>query len=201
MLKEFFASQLKRPSGPLGILASKLMLKKNQKNYDTMVKNLNVQPQDKILEIGYGPGAGIKMIAESCPTCTIDGIDFSDLMHKRATKCNKKYVEEGRVSLSYGDFLQVHLPHDKYDKVFCLNVIYFWNELSIPFGRVFSSLKENGSFHIYMAGKSFLTERKFPDSVFNKYSIGEVTDMMKKVGFRTVEHIKDNGHFVTGKVL
>jgi cyclopropane fatty-acyl-phospholipid synthase-like methyltransferase len=200
MLKEFFASQLKKPRGPFGILASKLMIRNNQKNYETMLKNLDLQPHDKVFEIGYGPGAGIKMVAESCPTCTVDGIDFSALMYKTASKYNKEYIDNRRVSLSHGDFLQVPLSQNKYDKVFCLNVIYFWNELSTPFKRVFSLLDDRGSFHIYMAGKSFLTKRKFPDSVFNKYSIDEVTDMMKSVGFKSVLHIKNNGHFVIGKV-
>jgi cyclopropane fatty-acyl-phospholipid synthase-like methyltransferase len=200
MLKELFASQLRKPRGPFGILASKLMVRNNQKNYETMLKNLNLQPYDKVFEIGYGPGAGIKMIAESCSTCTIDGLDFSQLMHKRASKYNKGYIEDGRVSLSRGDFLKEPLNQNKYDKVFCLNVIYFWNELSTPFKRVFSLLKENGSFHIYMAGKSFLEEKKFPDAIFNRYSIDEVRDMLKSVGFGTVEHIKDNGHFVIARV-
>jgi cyclopropane fatty-acyl-phospholipid synthase-like methyltransferase len=41
-----------------------------------LIRNLDVQPHDKILEIGYGPGIAIQMIAERCSTCNIHGIDF-----------------------------------------------------------------------------------------------------------------------------
>ena len=199
MLKEFIASQFKKPSGPFGIFTSNLMIKGNRKNYETMLVSLNPQSQDKLLEIGYGPGIGIKMIAETCSGCTVDGIDFSQLMYKRAGKYNKRFIVEGRVSLRYGDFLRAPLTENHYDKIFCLNVIYFWEELNPPFNRVYSLLKENGSFHIYMADKKFLEEKKTPDSVFNKYSIEEVMDALKSEGFNQLDHTKDNGHFITAK--
>ncbi|MGZ3846846.1 MAG: class I SAM-dependent methyltransferase [Flavisolibacter sp.] len=196
MLREFIASQFRKPSGPFGIFTSNLMIKGNRKNYETMIDDLNPQPQEKLLEIGYGPGLGIRMIAETCSGCTIDGIDFSQLMYKRAGKYNRRYIDEGRVLLSYGDFLQAPLTDNSYDKIFCLNVIYFWDELNTPFKRVHSLLKQNGSFHIYMADKKFLEEKKAPDSVFNKYSVEETMDMLTAVGFNKVHRFKNNGHFV-----
>ncbi|HEY6955381.1 MAG TPA: class I SAM-dependent methyltransferase [Flavisolibacter sp.] len=117
-------------------------------------------------------------------------------MYKRARKFNKRYIEEGRVSLRYGDFLQFALPNNHYDKIFCLNVIYFWNELGAPFERVYSLLRENGFFDIYMADRKFLAEQKTPDSVFNKYSVDEVMEALKSVGFNKLDHIKNNGHFI-----
>lgn len=196
MLKEFIASQFKKPRGPFGIFTSNLMVKGNEKNYETMIEVLAPGPEEKLLEIGYGPGAGMKMIAEFCPGCTIDGIDFSRLMYKRASKFNKQYIEEGRVSLQYGDFLSAALPENHYDKIFCLNVIYFWNKLSAPFTKAYSLLKEDGFFDIYMADRKFLAEQKTPDSVFNKYSVDEVMEALKSVGFNKLDHLKNNGHFI-----
>jgi len=196
MLKQFIASQFKKPRGPFGIFTSNLMVKANEMNYETMIEVLAPEPQEKLLEIGYGPGAGIKMIADFCPGCTIDGIDFSNLMYKRARKFNKRYIEEGRVSLRYGDFLQFALPNNHYDKIFCLNVIYFWDELNAPFTKAYSLLKEDGFFDIYMADRKFLAEQKTPDSVFNKYSVDEVMEALKSVGFNKLDHIKNNGHFI-----
>ena len=196
MFKEFIASQFRKPSGPFGIFTSNLMIKGNRKNYETMLVSLNPQPHDKLLEIGYGPGIGISMIAEVCSNCKIDGIDFSQLMYKRAGKYHKRLIAEGRVSLQFGDFLQAPLAENHYDKIFCVNVIYFWNELRTPFQSVHSLLNHNGSFHIYMADKKFLIEKKTPDSVFSKYSIEEVMEELKSVGFTQVDHTRDNGHFI-----
>src|SRR5215210_2993527 len=188
MLQKFIASQFKKPTGLFGIFTSNMMVKNNQKNYDKIIKDLDLQPNDKLLEIGYGPGIGIQMIAERCPDCTIHGIDFSKLMYKRASKYNKPFIDNGRVQLQYGDFLKSSVLNNNYDKVFCLNVVYFWDELNNPFEKVLSLLKKGGAFHIYMADKNTLIEKKAPDSVFNKYSIEQVKEALKAAGFENVEH-------------
>jgi len=194
MLRQFIASQFKKPSILFGIFASNLMVKKNQKNYDKLINDLNIQEHDKLLEIGYGPGIGIKMVANICSGCTIHGIDFSRLMYKRASKYNKPFIDNGRVQLQYGDFLKTAVIDKNYDKVFCLNVIYFWNELKAPFEKVLSLLKKGGAFHIYMADKSAL--KKAPDSVFNKYSIEQVMNALKSAGFESVEHYSEKGLYI-----
>lgn len=199
MLREFIASQFKKPSGLFGILTSNLMVKSNQKNYNRLIKDLNLQPQDQVLEIGYGPGIGIFMITEQCPSCIIHGIDFSKLMYNKATKYNKQYIDKRRVQLQFGDFLKVPVKHSSYDKIFCLNVVYFWDELKTPFQKVLYQLKEDGSFHIYMAERNTLMEKKAPDSVFNKYSIEQVTEALKEAGFASVEHYVENGLYIKAK--
>src|SRR5215216_4865550 len=194
MLRKFVASQFKKPTGLFGIFTSNMMVKNNQKNYDKLIKDLDLQPHNKLLEIGYGPGVGVQMIAKLCPTCTIHGIDFSKLMYKRASKYNKQYIDTGRAQLLYGDFLKASLDNN-YDKVFCLNVVYFWNDLTSPFEKVLSLLKKGGAFHIYMANENTLVEKRAPDSVFNKYSIEQVRDALKAAGFDYVEYYTEKGFY------
>jgi ubiquinone/menaquinone biosynthesis C-methylase UbiE len=199
MLRELIASQFKKPTGLFGIFSSNKMIKNNQKNYDRLISDLALTPQDKLLEIGYGPGIGLQIIAERCSTCTIYGIDFSKLMYKRASKYNKQYIDGGRMELKHGDFLTMPVSQADYDKIFCLNVVYFWNELNTPFKKVFSLLKNGGSFHIYMADKNTLIRLKAPDSVFNKYSIEQVEEALREAGFRSVEHTEERGYYVKAK--
>ena len=199
MIQKFIASQFKKPTGLFGIFTSNMMVKNNQKNYDKIINDLDLQANDKLLEIGYGPRIGIQMIAELCPDCTIHGIDFSKLMYKRASKYNKPFIDNGRVQLQYGDFLKSPVLDNNYDKVFCLNVVYFWDELNNPFEKVLSLLKKGGAFHIYMADKNTLIEKKAPDSVFNKYSIEQVKETLKATGFENVEHHVEKGLYIKAK--
>jgi cyclopropane fatty-acyl-phospholipid synthase-like methyltransferase len=199
MIQKFIASQFKKPKGLFGIFTSNMMVKNNQKNYDKIIKDLDLQANDKLLEIGYGPGIGIQMIAELCPDCIIHGIDFSKLMYKTASKYNKPFIDTGRVHLQYGDFLKSSVLDNNYDKVFCLNVVYFWDELNSPFEKVLSLLKKGGAFHIYMADKNTLIEKKAPDSVFNKYSIEQVKETLKATGFENVEHHVEKGLYIKAK--
>jgi cyclopropane fatty-acyl-phospholipid synthase-like methyltransferase len=199
MFRNYIASQFKKPSGLPGIVTSNLMVQNNQKNYDRLILGLDLQPQDKLLEIGYGPGIGIRMVAEASPTCTIHGIDFSKLMYKRASKYNKQLIETGRVQLQYGDFLKAPALNNNYDKILCLNVIYFWNELRAPFEKVLALLKTGGSFHIYMADIAILQQKKAPDSVFNKYTVEQVVEVLKAVGFNEVGHHEEKGHYINAR--
>src|SRR5258708_24536146 len=137
MLKKLIASQFKKPSGLFGIFSSRIMIKGNMSIYHKLIKNLEIKPDDKILEIGYGPGVGISLLAEKYPSCIIHGVDFSRLMYKRAAKRNKKYIDANKVKLIHGDFVAANLDNN-YDKIFCINVVYFWDQLQTPFEKVSS---------------------------------------------------------------
>jgi hypothetical protein len=99
--------------------------------------------------------------------------------------------------LQYGDFLDTTVDKNEYDKIFCLNVVYFWNELYDPFKKVLLLLKTGGAFYIYMADRDTL--KKAPDNVFNKYSIEQVVEALKSVGFRNVEHYSEKGYYIKAK--
>jgi ubiquinone/menaquinone biosynthesis C-methylase UbiE len=196
MLRQLIAMQFKKPAGLFGIFTSNLMIKGNKNNYDVLITEMNIQPHDKILEIGYGPGIGINMIAEKYNSCIIHGIDFSKLMYKRASKLNKKYIDSDKVKLLMGDFITTKIDSNNYDKVFCLNVVYFWNELQTPFERIRSILKKDGMFYFYMAHKDFLIKKKSPDEVFNKYSIEQITEALNLAGFSQVTNFFNKGYYI-----
>ena len=101
--------------------------------------------------------------------------------------------------LQNGDFLRMTIVTNDYDKIFCLNVVYFWDELKEPFEKVLSLLKKGGAFHIYMADRSTLMEKKAPDSVFNKYSIEQIVEALKLVGFAEIEHYFEKGFYIKAK--
>lgn len=172
------------------------MIKGNRPAYDVLLKDMEVQPGEKVLEIGYGPGIGIHLLSTAV-NCQIYGVDFSELMHKKASKRNKKVIASGNVKLLYGDFVETQINTDGFDKIFCLNVVYFWEDLIPPFVKIRSLLKDGGAFYFYMAKKEDLSKLKFTDdSIFNKYTIEEVTEALNNAGFRSVSHHFNLGYFV-----
>jgi ubiquinone/menaquinone biosynthesis C-methylase UbiE len=134
------AKQLRKPSGFFGILVAKMMEFRNRGFYKVVIDKLSLRQGEHILEIGYGPGLGIYQIAGSFPECRISGIDFSELMYHKASKRNKKFIDKGTVHLQHGDVLTLEPGNVKFDKIFCVNVIYFWNDLDLAFGRIFNML-------------------------------------------------------------
>jgi len=192
---ESLGKQLRKPSGFYGRIVSQMMNRRNKISYKRMIEDLEIKSGEKVFEIGYGPGLGINMIAKAIPDCTICGIDFSELMYQQALKRNKKFVESGIVQLQFGDFLTQDLSIGKYDKVFCLNVIYFWADLHLAFSKVYSILNNGGVFSIFMTQKSELDTLSFT-STFNKYSVENVESELKNAGFQAVKYRLDEGYYI-----
>jgi len=199
MFEKIISAHFKRPSGLLGLFTANLMEKGNWRNYEVLLKELNPTAGDEILEIGYGPGIGISMLAKTCDFCIIHGIDFSKLMFKKAYKRNREYIDQKKVKLALGDFVEVTSDASTYDKIFCVNVIYFWDDLHKPFKKIRSLLKTGGLFCFYMAHRDFLIKKKSADEVFNKYSIEEVLEALKSEQFEPVSYSYDKGYYVKAK--
>lgn len=195
---ESLGRQLRKPSGFYGKLVSRMMNKRNKMAYERIIYELNIKSGEKVFEIGYGPGLGISLIANSIESCSISGIDFSGLMYKEAIKRNKIFVENGKVQLRFGDFLTQESVGEKYDKVFCLNVIYFWSDLNFVFRKIHSLLNNGGILCIFMTHKDELEAASFTNlsKDFNKYSIESVEAELMNAGFQSVEYFMDNGYFI-----
>jgi SAM-dependent methyltransferase len=193
--------QFRQPGGFLGRIIAFLMRNGNRSAYSIMIPLLNIQAEDLLLEIGYGHGYGIKRIMKNF-TCSVHGIDFSKLMFKQASKLNRKAIKENRVNLFFGD-IRTYTPFSmKYSKIYCLNVIYFWEELEIPFNRIKSMLQANGCFYIHMTHPDNLNRLKISQTpIFNKHTIDEVVNKLHVAGFEKVNYIfEKNDYYITARV-
>jgi cyclopropane fatty-acyl-phospholipid synthase-like methyltransferase len=191
--------QFRQPKGLVGKFVSLVMRKMNNKIYDVIIDKMTIKDHETIFEIGYGHGIGIKKILDK-NDCQISGIDFSETMHKEASKRNQKYIKEGKAALFYGDFLNQEMPAQSFDKIFCLNVVYFWDDLEIPFSRIKNGLKKDGNFHLYMdAPVQLVQQGLIHEGIFKMYTIDEIIDNLKKAGFTQVDFQHKNGYFVNCK--
>lgn len=193
---KLFGKQLRKPSGYWGKLVAKMMNKRNAKFYTEIIRILNVKNGEKVLEIGYGPGLGIHLLANSNTACSIHGIDFSELMYNEATKTNKTFIEQEKVNLICGDLLTTDFKNEKFDKIFCLNVIYFWDDLNTIFEMILSLLNKGGMFSIFMTHEKEFQNKKFAQD-FCKYSIETVKIELIKAGFCDIDFKFENGYFIT----
>jgi cyclopropane fatty-acyl-phospholipid synthase-like methyltransferase len=192
----FIGNQFKKPSGLFGKIVSRIMIKGNRSDYDKIIPELDIKPGERIMEIGYGHGVGIDRISSNYD-CFVSGIDFSELMFREATKRNKKHIENNKVKLFFGDILSTEIPVSNLDKVFCVNVIYFWDKLDEPFRRIKTMLKQGGLLCMFMVHRDYLNKIKFTkDGIFNKYTVDEVVDQLKSAGFVDVAYNLDNVGYI-----
>ncbi|WP_246860975.1 methyltransferase domain-containing protein [Bacillus sp. REN3] len=124
---EPIAKQFERPKGLLGKLAGTIMFFENRKINKWSIQKLQIQKRDRILEVGYGPGYGIKTMMERYRFIAIDGIDISDKMYEDAAKRNKEWLETGKVYLAIGDVINFQ-PDHYYNKIISVNNYPLWGK-------------------------------------------------------------------------
>ena len=69
-----------RPAGILSRLGGMVMARMNRPCAAWTIDLLKMRGDDRILEIGFGPGVGIQLLAEVAPAGHVDGIDPSQEM-------------------------------------------------------------------------------------------------------------------------
>src|SRR5207253_10930844 len=107
--------QFARPSGWLGRLAGSMMAKGTEDDR-WLVDLLELQPDDRVLEVGFGPGVAIESIAARATHGLVAGVDPSDVMVRQATKRNWQAVQDGRVQLQQGCVAQLPFPDSTFTK-------------------------------------------------------------------------------------
>jgi ubiquinone/menaquinone biosynthesis C-methylase UbiE len=125
-MKKYIVSQFGNPRGGLGGLVGKLMARKNRERIDWAVSTIDIQRDDHVLEIGFGPGVAIQRIAGMATKGFIAGIDHSEVMVEQASKRNAKAIQEGRVDLGHGSVEALSYGNEAFDKVFAINSMMFW---------------------------------------------------------------------------
>jgi SAM-dependent methyltransferase len=190
MFKKLINKNFRKPSGLIGCYIIKF-LRRNQIEYEEMDSLLKLNKNDVVLEIGYGLGKGIYDYTKKYD-CAFHGIDFSQLMYKKAIKLNHENVKQGKVILQCADFDNYSFENDTFHCIYFLNVIYFWNEVHSRLKKIFSILKQNGKVIIFMADAECFKDNKQSESetIFYLHNVSDVVKEMGELGFKTIETIE-----------
>jgi SAM-dependent methyltransferase len=122
-------AQFGRPTGLPGLLAESIMAHRasNRRRSAWAVSLLDVQGDDRVLEIGFGPGVAIKELSARAPDGYVCGIDHSAVMVRQATRRNAEAVRRGQVELRLGPVDELPDFGAPFDKVLAVNVTLFWD--------------------------------------------------------------------------
>ena len=87
---------------------------------------MDLQPNDHVLEIGCGPGAGAELICSRVSTGKVFAIDRSESGVDRTKRRCAQYVEAGRLTVRQIDLATLRVPVKRLTKVYAFNVNLFW---------------------------------------------------------------------------
>jgi len=147
------------------------------------IQHLDIQPTDKLLEIGFGPGFAIQEIVPLLTTGSISGIDFSQTMVSSAKRRNAPAVKTDQVDLRYGEVTHLPFAENMFDKAFSINSIYFWLDLLTAFKELRRILKPTGTLTITFLPSERWDSTPAATEDFKPYSSTEVQTLLTQAGF------------------
>jgi ubiquinone/menaquinone biosynthesis C-methylase UbiE len=143
-----FRDQFRRPLGRVGRLAGHVMAVANAGMNRFTLQLMDVQPDDHVLEVGFGPGDLVRRLLEETPCGTVAGVDPSEVMLAQASKRNRAAIDDGRLQLQSGTISSLPYPDATFTKVCSVNTIYFWPDPASDLREVHRVLQPGG--HCYL---------------------------------------------------
>jgi ubiquinone/menaquinone biosynthesis C-methylase UbiE len=186
--------QARKPSGLIGRYLMTKIFNAGNADLNSFVKEtLNVQRNDRVLEIGFGPGKLINEMAALTTEGFVEGIDFSREMVKEASKENSQFITEGRVKLHSGDCRNLPFDDSSFDKLCSINTLYFWKESEEYFLEMFRVVKPGGMVVIGFRDKEQMSRLDLDQNVFNDYTKDDVIRLLSSAGFSGSEILHKEG--------
>jgi len=183
------AQQLRKPGGRMAKKIGKKMNESNEVHYDFAIETMKLSDGEHILEIGFGNGKFFNKFLSRHPGLKVSGLEYSADMFNEARASNDGHINSGRLSLRYGSSDRIPFPANSFEKVFCINVVYFWDEPGKHLKEIHRVLKGGGKFYSILRSKESLLQMPFTKFGFKVYSQEEWESILINNQF-TIQEVK-----------
>jgi len=154
---------------------------------DWTVSLLDIQPNDRVLEVGFGPGLAVRSAAKLASQGFVAGIDHSETMVREAGKLNAQGIQSGRIELKKADVSSIPYNDDSFDKVFAVNVIYLWPDLEKTVRELGRVLRPGGLLALYLAPRELIDKLALGRSpLFTIYAADDVVQVLRDARFTNI---------------
>ncbi len=179
-----------RPAGIIGRLVGARMAYQHRPETDWTISLLEIKPTDHILEIGFGTGRAIEIMARQAVSGHIAGIDLSHAMLHAASHRNAQAIKNGHVELKYGDVAALPFTDLQFDKLLSIHSLYFWPERADIMAELARVLKPGGMLALTLTpGKVGAPSNSFYQSMVEE----QVLPAMQRLGF-SASYVKQGPH-------
>lgn len=181
---EFIARQGRRPTGLLGAIVARVMAHETLPENDRALEYLGLEDGDKLIDIGCGHGETLFRADGMVRLANSVGVDFSEVMLRRARARNRDAIWETRITFHLADTALLPFEAASFDKALSVHTVYFWPDPTAHLAEAFRVLRQGGRFVLcYRSTADKRAVDGFPDTVYRFSSVQEVEDMLKLVGF------------------
>ncbi|RRJ31049.1 class I SAM-dependent methyltransferase [Halocatena pleomorpha] len=163
-----------QPRGLLGRLGGWVMAGGKDATIEWVLEQLSIRPTDRVLEIGFGPGDGIRMAAQATSEGSVAGVDHSTVMVRMARDRNATAVDAGNVDLRHGRASELPFETDSFEAAFSVNSMQLWPDVHAGLDELQRVLVPGGT-------------AAFGFTHHAKQNPNELVDVLMSAGFESIE--------------
>ena len=169
------------PRGFRGWIAGRLMLLRpsNRARARWAVSLLELQPQDRVLDVGCGPGYSTGIIARQVTQGLVVGVDRSELMAAMAQRRLRSYLQTRRVMLVCAEAQDLPRFDVTFDKVASIDAFGIDEDPSATLGHVRARMTPGGRIAMVLSPH----ERGASAQVLG----GRLAEVLRAAGFERTE--------------
>ncbi len=115
----------------------------------SVVEQLEMRPDDRVLEIGCGHGVAATLVCERLEEGHLTAVDRSSKMIQAATRRNAAHIEAGKAEFLVATLEDLDLGNRRFDKIFAVRVGLFHREPERARGIVERWLAPGGALFVF----------------------------------------------------
>lgn len=181
-VERYIAKQFGNPSGLGGRMVSAVMNRQNRPLYEAAAELLRLSNEDAVLDIGYGNGYMLNMLARR-HNCAFTGIDASPSIVGAAARRNRAFVETGRMRLMCQNANGMSFANSSFDKAYTVNTVYFWENPDGIMLEIRRVLKPGGLFINALYSNATLSRFGHTRFGYRHFTPDQLMDAGRRAGF------------------
>ena len=171
-----------RPQGAAGVLMGWLLESGNAAQNRVTVDALDPPLGGTVLEIGFGPGHALAMLARSRPLSLVAGVDHSSLMVARARRRLNGRRGDAGLDLRLGEAGDLPFPDETFDVVFAVNSFHQWPDQECALAEMAGVLKPGGD--LLLSIRDFHAAGRFEPPGKGQATARAAVEMMRELALQ-----------------
>ncbi len=181
-MKPLAMQQAAKPEGAFGVLVSWLLENGNAAQNRATVDALAPPHGASVLEVGFGPGHALEMLAMSRPIGLVAGVDHSPLMVARARRRLNGRRGDAALDLRVGDAGDLPFPDERFDVVFAVNTFHLLPDKERALAEMAGVLKPGGD--LLLSIRDFRVAGRFEPPGRGAETAKTAAEMLKDLGLQ-----------------
>ncbi len=173
---------IERQLGKPSRFTAKVLNRVNARTNGRAVERLGPQPGDRALDVGFGGGVGLALLAGRA--AFVAGIDHSGPAVAAARTRFADDIAAGRMQLEQASVDAIPFGDDSFDRVLGVHTVYFWRDPDRALREILRVLAPGG--RLLLATDSNAAPKAMARHGFKSYSADEEAALLTAAGFADV---------------